>query len=130
MPMKKVCNHVIEVKKEFVPRKGKEYLLSRKERREVYEFIEKQLRKRYIRPSKSPQIALVFFVERKNGKKHMVQNYRYSNKWMIKNNYSLPLISDIVKNISTSHMSNPPILKICSHGGIVITTYLRQAYLP
>ena len=44
---------MIEIKKGFVPRKGKMYLLSRKEREEVYKFIEEQLRKRYIRPSKS-----------------------------------------------------------------------------
>jgi len=31
----------------------------------------------------------------------MVQDYRYLNEWIIKNNYSLPLISDIVENIST-----------------------------
>jgi len=31
----------------------------------------------------------------------MVQDYRYLNKWTVKNNYSLPLISDIVENIST-----------------------------
>jgi len=31
----------------------------------------------------------------------MVQDYRYFNEWIIKNNYSLPLISDIVENIST-----------------------------
>ena len=31
----------------------------------------------------------------------MVQNYRSLNKWTIKNNYPLPLISDIVENIST-----------------------------
>jgi len=29
----------------------------------------------------------------------MVQNYRYLNKWTIKNNYSLPLILDIIENI-------------------------------
>ena len=29
----------------------------------------------------------------------MVQNYKYLNKWTIKNNYPLPLILDIVKNI-------------------------------
>jgi len=43
----------------------------------------------------------VFFVGKKNGKKQMVQDYRYLNKWTIKINYSLPLISDIVKNIGT-----------------------------
>ena len=29
----------------------------------------------------------------------MVQDYRYLNECTIKNNYSLPLISDIVENI-------------------------------
>jgi len=29
----------------------------------------------------------------------MVQDYRYLNEWMVKNNYPLPLISDIVENI-------------------------------
>ena len=41
----KKVDHVIEVKKEFVLRKGKVYLLLRKEREKVYEFIEEQLRK-------------------------------------------------------------------------------------
>jgi len=36
-----------------VPRKGKMYLLSREEREEVNKFISEQLRKGYIRPSKS-----------------------------------------------------------------------------
>ena len=30
----------------------------------------------------------------------MIQDYRYLNEWTIKNNYLLPLISDIVENIS------------------------------
>ena len=54
------------------------------------------MRKRYIRLSKLPQIVLVFFVGKKNGKKQIIQNYRYLNKWIIKNSYSLSLILDIV----------------------------------
>ena len=46
-------------------------------------------------------MAPVFFVGKKNGKKKMVQDYRYLNEWTIKNNYSLPLISDILENIGT-----------------------------
>ena len=46
-------------------------------------------------------MASIFFVGKKNGKKRMVQDYRYLNEWAIKNNYSLPLILDIVENIST-----------------------------
>jgi len=41
------------MKEGFVLRKGKVYLLLREERKEVYKLISKQLRKEYIRPSKS-----------------------------------------------------------------------------
>jgi len=77
------------------------YPLSREEREEVREFIREQLKKKYIQPSKSPQTAPVFFVEKKDRKKQMIQNYRYLNEWMIKNNYPLLLISDILENIGT-----------------------------
>jgi len=93
-----------QCKERICAEKGEVYPLSREEREEVCEFIEEQLRKEYIRPSKSPQTALVFFVEKKDGKKKMVQNYKYLNKWTIKNNYSLSLISDIVKDISTKKL--------------------------
>ena len=101
MPTQKIWDHVIDIKKGFVLRKEKVYLLSREEREEVCEFTQEQLRKGYIKPSKSPQTAPVFFVGRKNGKKRMVQDYRYLNEWTIKNNYPLPLILDVVENIGT-----------------------------
>ena len=84
-----------------MPRKGKVYPLSREERGEIYKFIEEQLRKGYIRPLKSPQMAPVFFVGKNDGKKHMVQDYRHLDEWIIKNNYYLLLILDIVENIGT-----------------------------
>ena len=101
MPTRKLWDHAIDVKEGFVPRKGKVYLLSREVREEVREFVKEQLRKGYIWPSKSPQTVPVFFVGKKDGKKRMVQDYRYLNEWMIKNNYPLPLISDVLKNIGT-----------------------------
>jgi len=104
MPTKKLWYHAIDVKEGFMPRKGKVYPLSREEREEVREFVKEQLRKGYIRPSKSPQTALVFFVGKKDGKKRMVQDYRYLNEWMIKNNYPLPLISDVLENIGTKKL--------------------------
>ena len=99
MPTRKIWDHIIELKEEFALRKGKVYPLSREEREEVREFIWKQLIKGYIRLSKSPQTALVFFVGKKDRKKQMVQDFWYLNEWMIKNNYPLPLISDVLENI-------------------------------
>ena len=55
--------------------KRKVYPLSREEREEICEFILEQLRKKYIRPSKSSQTAPVFFVGKKYGKKRIVQDY-------------------------------------------------------
>ena len=46
-------------------------------------------------------MVLVFFVGEKNGKKRMVQDYKYLNEWTIKNNYPLSLISDVLENIGT-----------------------------
>ena len=38
-------------------------------------------------------------MSKKDGKKRMVQDYRYLNSWTIKNNYPLPLISDLIDSI-------------------------------
>jgi len=72
------------------------YLLSRNERKEVQQFIQDYLRKGYIRPSKSPQTSPVFFVGKKNGRKYMVIDYCKLNKQTVKNNYLLPLITNLV----------------------------------
>jgi len=55
----------------FVPRKGRIYPLFKDERKEVQNFVEDQLRKGYIRPTKSPQTSPVFFVGKKDGKKRI-----------------------------------------------------------
>jgi len=93
---RKIWDHAIDLKKEFKASKAQVYLLSRNEREEVQTFIQDHLRKGYIRPSKSPQTSPVFFVGKKNGGKYMVMDYYRLNKQMVKNNYLLPLITDLV----------------------------------
>ena len=68
MPTRKLWNYAIKTKKKFVLRKKKVYLLSREKKKKIYDFISEQLRKGYIRPLKSPQIVLVFFVGKKDQK--------------------------------------------------------------
>jgi len=75
MLTRKMWDHAIDLREEFVPRKDKIYLLSREEREEVREFVQEQMRKGYIQLSKSPQMVPVFFVGKKDGKKRMVQDY-------------------------------------------------------
>ena len=61
--------------------------------------MEDQLRKRYIRPSKSPQTSPVFFVGKKNGSKQIVMDYCNLNSQTVKNNYPLPLITELINNM-------------------------------
>ena len=75
MLTRKIWDYAIKLKKGFMPRKGKMYPLLKEEGEEVREFIVEQTRKRYIRLLKLPQTVLVFFVEKKDRKKRMVQDY-------------------------------------------------------
>jgi len=101
MPIRKIWDHAIDLKETFKPRKGKIYPLSKDERKEVQKFVKDQLRKGYIRPSKSPQTSPVFFVGKKDGSKRMVMDYRNLNNQTVKNNYPLPLITDLIDNMGS-----------------------------
>jgi len=104
MPIRKIWDHAIDLKKDFKASKARVYPLSRNEREEVQQFIDDHLRKRYIRPSKSPQTSPVFFVGKKDGRKYIVMDYRRLNKQTIKNNYPLPLITDLVDSMGNKKL--------------------------
>ena len=63
--------------------------------------MENQLRKGYIRPSKSPQTLPVFFTGKKNRSKRIVIDYHNLNDQTVKNNYPLPLITDLIDNMGS-----------------------------
>ena len=101
MLTRKVWDHAIDLKEIFKLQKGRIYPLSKNEREEIQNFIEDQLRKGYIRPSKSPQTSLVFFVGKKDGSKWIVMDYHNLNNQTVKNNYPLPLITELIDNIGS-----------------------------
>ena len=104
MPTRKIWDYAIDLKKTFKPQKGKIYPLLKNEREEVQNFMEDQLRKGYIRPSKSPQTLPVFFVSKKNRSKQMVMNYHNLNSQTVKNNYPLPLITELIDNMGSKRV--------------------------
>jgi len=104
IPTRKIWDHVIDLKEIFKPWKGKIYPLSRNEREEVQKFVEDQLRKGYIRPSKSSQMLPVFFVGKKDGNKQMVIDYHNLNNQTVKNNYPLPLITELIDNMGSKRI--------------------------
>jgi len=101
MPTRKIWDHAIDLKETFKPQKERIYPLSKDEREKVQKFVDDQLRKGYIKPSKSPQTSPVFFVGKKDGKKRMVIDYHSLNEQTVKNNYPLPLITDLINNIGS-----------------------------
>ena len=55
--------------------------------------------KGYIRPSVSPWGALVLFVRKKDGIRHMCMEYWQLNKLTVKNKYPLPRIDDLFDQV-------------------------------
>ena len=101
MLIRKIWNHVIDLKENFKASKAKVYPLSRNKRNEVQKSVDEHLKKGYIQPSKSQKTSPVFFVGKKDGGKHMVMDYHRLNKQTVKNNYPLPLITELVDNMGS-----------------------------
>ena len=59
-------------------------------------FIDEQLAKGYIHPSIYPYTLSFFLIKKKDRKLRPVQNYQNINKWTVRNQYLLPLITTLI----------------------------------
>lgn len=101
-PPSRPCDHRIDLKEGFIPKKHKAYRLTQTENDEVRKFLDENLHKGYIRPSDSPMASPLFFVGKKDGKLRPCQDYKYLNDGTIKNAYPLPLISEILDKLKNA----------------------------
>ena len=95
-------DHEIKLAEGFKPKKGSIYPLSPKEREELDEFLNENLACGKIRPLVSPQMALVFFVAKKDGKKRLIQDYQYLNSHTVVDSYPLPDIKMLLDDLASS----------------------------
>ncbi|KIM59659.1 hypothetical protein SCLCIDRAFT_47286, partial [Scleroderma citrinum Foug A] len=95
-------DHEIKLTESFKLKKGSIYPLSSKEREELDLFLEENLACGKIRPSVSPQAAPVFFVAKKDGKKRLIQDYRYLNSHTVVDSYLLPDIKALLDDLASS----------------------------
>ena len=101
MPTRKPYDHPIDlVPGATLPRPAKLYPMNLQERTALDEWINEQLAKGYIRVSKSPAAAPVFFVKKKDGGLRLVQDYRPLNSVTKKNKFPIPRISDLIDRLS------------------------------
>jgi len=99
LPEHRQWDHAIELVPGSEPKSSKVYPLSLVEQKELDTFLEENLHTGRICPSKSPMAALVFFIKKKDGSLRLVQDYCALNSMMVKNKYSLPLISELVSQL-------------------------------
>ncbi|SJL15338.1 uncharacterized protein ARMOST_18831 [Armillaria ostoyae] len=100
LPERKPWDHAIEL----VPNAKstldcKVYPLNRDEQEQLDKFLDENLESGRITESKSPFASLFFFVKKKDGSLHPIQDYRKLNKMTIKNRYPLPLISELLDKL-------------------------------
>jgi hypothetical protein len=100
LPPKRRVDHVTEVVLGVAPPAKARYKMSHEELEELKVQLEELLAKRYIKPSKSPYGAPVFFVHKKDGTLRMCVDYRALNKATVKNRYPLPRIDDLFDCLS------------------------------
>ncbi|THG98615.1 hypothetical protein EW145_g7397 [Phellinidium pouzarii] len=84
-PIERPYDHAIDLKPDFVPRDCKLYSMTPKEELALDEFLTENLRKGYIRPSKSPMASPFFFIGKKDNTLRPCQDYRALNEGTIKN---------------------------------------------
>ena len=80
---------------------GPIYPLTEKESLVLKKYIKENENKKFIRKSKSPAAASVFFVPKKDvNDLRLVVDYRPLNEVTIRDSYPLPLINDMLENLS------------------------------
>src|SRR5947209_1101803 len=87
MPVRKPWDHKIDLRPDFMPKKGRVIPLSDVEQEELKKFVDMQLAEGYIHPSISEQTSPVFFIPQKDGGQCLIQDYCHLNSGMVKNNY-------------------------------------------
>jgi hypothetical protein len=76
------------------------YQMNHEELKELKVQLEELFTKGYIKPSKSPYGAPVFFVHKKDGTLRMCMDYKAFNKVTMKNQYPLLQIDDLFNRLS------------------------------
>jgi hypothetical protein len=89
-------NHTIKLKPNAPASiQGRIYPLTQLENKALEKYIKEQKAKGYICPLKSLYTA-PFFIKKKSGDLRLIYNYQELNKWIIRNYYPLPLISELI----------------------------------
>lgn len=92
----------IDLEGDVLPPTGKLYQLAPAELWALREFIDENLKKGYIRPSKAPCGAPVFFVKKKDGSLRLVVDFWALNTITRPDSYPIPLTSEFLDRLKAA----------------------------
>jgi len=84
----------------------KAYAMIIKKEEALNQWLDKQLKARLIKESKSRYAAPCFYIPKKDGSLQLVQDYRRLNQVTIKNKTSLPLIGEVINKLKEARYFN------------------------
>ena len=99
LPPLRQVNHDIVVEPGRIPPARPPFRFSQPELDELYSQLNEMLERGFIRPSKSPYGAPVFFVRKADGSLGMVCDWRQLNKITVKTQACLPSIDDLFDSV-------------------------------
>lgn len=95
MPEHSQDNYEINITNKEELKAGPLYTLNEKKSMVLKEYIEKNIKRGYIQPLKSPIAQPIIFVLKKTGELRLYIDYKRLNKVIVKDKYRLLLIYDL-----------------------------------
>ena len=102
LPPSHPWDHAIELLPKNHKVDCKTYNLTTAKQKELDDFLKENLSTSYICPSKSQFASTFFFVKKKDGKLHPVQDYQKLSDITVKNQYPLLLISELINKLKNA----------------------------
>src|SRR5437588_3222436 len=102
LPPHRHADHKIDLEEEETAPFMKLYRLREEELKALREYLEKNIQRRWIRPSTSSAGAPILFVKKKDGGLRLCVDYRGLNAVTRKDRYPLPLIGEAMDRLRTA----------------------------
>ncbi len=102
LPPHRSYDHKIELEGEGQPPRSRLYPMSSHKLQKVKEYLEENLKKEFITPSKAPFASPILFAEKKDGSLRFCVNYRKLNALTKRDRYPILLIDEVLARIQGS----------------------------
>jgi hypothetical protein len=110
-----VQDHSIPLVPGILPPNIRPYHHPFSQKNEIEKTVQELLNARVIHPSMSPYSSLVVMVLKKEGSWHMCPNFHALNKLTIKDKFPIPIIDDLLDELSGAQFFTKPNLRLGYH---------------